>query len=266
MHAMLSSAIKIAQKAGEMLVKAQDRLDQVTVFTKDENDCVSDVDRKVEAFIIESILDAYPQHAILAEESGDTGHNAEFRWIIDPLDGTRNFIQGIPHYCISMALEHQGKLLVGVVYDPVRDECFSAERGKGARLNNKRLRVSDKTKLSEAVLGTGFPYRPNQCLDTYLATLKTLLPACAGLRRPGAAALDLAYVAAGRFDGFWEMGLKRWDMAAGVLLIREAGGLISDWDGGETYLETGNIVTANRKLLKTLMPALIKSQNVPIQE
>lgn len=256
MHPMLNIAIRAARKAGDIIINAQDRLDRVNLFTKGDNDCVTDIDSAAEQAIIDILLDAYPSHHILAEESGETGSESDYVWIIDPLDGTRNFIHGIPHFCISIALQHRGKIVLGVVYDPVRQELFTAEKGGGARLNDKRIRVSERHELKKALLGTGFPYRADQSLSLYLSILENILPATAGLRRAGAAALDLAYVAAGRFDGFWELGLKPWDLAAGILLIREAGGLISDLQGGESYFQTGDIVAGNPKIFKAMLTTM----------
>ncbi|MEM8845304.1 MAG: inositol monophosphatase family protein, partial [Pseudomonadota bacterium] len=177
-------------------------------------------------------------------------------WIIDPLDGTTNFLHGVPQYCVSIAMRENSKLQLGVVYDPVKEELFCASRGEGATLNNRRIRVSTQTDLTASLLGTGLPYRTDQELDAYMATLRAMLENTSGIRRAGAAALDLAYVAAGRFDGFWEFGLNIWDIAAGVLLIQEAGGLVSDIEGGHDYLESGNLVAANNKLFKPFLKTL----------
>jgi myo-inositol-1(or 4)-monophosphatase len=219
------------------------------------NEFVTQVDRESEAIIIADIRKAYPNHAILAEESGAAGES-EYRWIIDPLDGTTNYLHGFPQFCVSIALEHRGRLDQGVVFDPLRQELFIASRGGGARLDDRRIRVSKQTSLEGSLLGTGFPFRGTYDLDTYLETLRTLVPRSTGVRRAGAAALDLAYVAAGRLDGFWEFGLEPWDMAAGVLLIREAGGLVTDADGDEHYMDSGNIVTGTPKVLRELVKVI----------
>ena len=191
----------------------------------------------------------------MAEESGNHG-NSEYIWIIDPLDGTTNFLHGFPQFAVSIALQHQGRLEQAVIYNPVNEELFTASRGGGAWLNNRRIRVSQQKSLQHALLGTGFPYRDDQDLENYLNTFSAFIAKTAGVRRPGAAALDLAYVAAGRLDGFWEMGLHPWDVAAGGLLIREAGGLIGDLDGGESWLQTGNVVAANPKIFHAMLQTI----------
>jgi len=252
MHPMLNIAVRAARAAGNLIVRYCDRVDQLSIVAKERNDFVTEVDREAERQIIEVIHKAYPHHAILAEESGDTGEG-EYVWIIDPLDGTTNFLHGFPQYSVSIALQHRGRLEQAVVYDPLRQELFTASRGDGAKLNDRRIRVSRQTQLLGALLGTGFPYKDQQNLDAYLGMFKALMKDTAGIRRPGSAALDLAYVAAGRIDGFWELGLKRWDMAAGILLIQEAGGLVSDLGGGHDFLRTGNIVAATPKLLPAML-------------
>jgi myo-inositol-1(or 4)-monophosphatase len=259
MHPMLNIAVRAARSAGNVIIRNIDRLDSLTIQTKDRNDYVSEVDRQAEQEIISILRKAYPDHAILAEESGDQAGN-DYQWIIDPLDGTTNFLHGFPQYAVSIALRHKGRLEQGVVYDPVRQELFTATRGGGAMLNERRIRVSSRRTLEGALLGTGFPFKSQQHLDSYLQMFRLLFPQTAGIRRAGSAALDLAYVAAGRFDGFWEIGLSVWDMAAGVLLIQEAGGLSGDFLGGHDYLESGNLVAANPKLfaeiLKTIRPCV----------
>ena len=255
MHPMLNIAVAAARSAGSIIVRYLDRVDTLNVSTKRMNEFVTEVDREAEAIIIGDIRKAYPDHAILAEESGAAGES-DYRWIIDPLDGTTNYVHGFPQFCVSIALEHRGRLEQGVVFDPLRQELFTASRGAGARLDDRRIRVSRQSGLEGALLGTGFPFRGDYDLDTYLETLRALVPRSAGIRRAGAAALDLAYVAAGRLDGFWEFGLQPWDMAAGVLLIREAGGLVTDADGDEHYLENGNIVTGTPKVLRELVKAI----------
>ncbi len=255
MHPMLNIAVAAARAAGSLIVRYLDRIDTLNVSTKHMNEFVTEVDREAEAIIIADIRKAYPDHAVLAEESGAAGESA-YRWIIDPLDGTTNYVHGFPQFCVSIALEHRGRLEQGVVFDPLRQELFTASRGAGARLDDRRIRVSRRSGLEGALLGTGFPFRGAYDLDTYLQTVRALVPRSAGIRRAGAAALDLAYVAAGRLDGFWEFGLEPWDMAAGVLLIREAGGLVTDADGDEHYMESGNIVTGTPKVLRELIKVI----------
>lgn len=255
MHPLLNIAVTAARAAGNIIVRYLDRVDTLDVATKHMNQFVTQVDREAEAIIIAEIHKAYPHHAILAEESGAAGDH-EYRWIIDPLDGTTNYLHGFPQFCVSIALEHRGRLDQGVVFDPLGQELFTASRGAGAHLNDRRIRVSRQTTLEGSLLGTGFPFRGDYDLDTYLQTLRALIPKSAGVRRAGAAALDLAYVAAGRLDGFWEFGLEPWDMAAGVLLIREAGGLVTDADGDEHYMDSGNIVTAPPKVLRELVKVI----------
>jgi myo-inositol-1(or 4)-monophosphatase len=254
MHPMLNIAVRAARNAGDIIVRHLNRLDQLTVSSKERNDFVSEADRQAEAEIIAVVRKAYPGHSVLAEESGrDPGDSDEFQWIIDPLDGTTNFLHGFPQFAVSIGLKHKGRLEQAVVYDPLRQELFTASRGSGAFLDNRRIRVSHQTGLSGALLGTGFPYKDQQHLDAYLNMFRALIVDTAGIRRPGSAALDLAYVAAGRLDGFWEIGLNAWDMAAGVLLIHEAGGLVGDLAGGHSYLENGNIVAATPKLFPAML-------------
>jgi myo-inositol-1(or 4)-monophosphatase len=251
---MLNIAVRAARNAGDIIVRHLNRIDHLTIASKERNDFVSEADRQAEAEIIAVIRKAYPGHGILAEESGSQrGDNDEFQWIIDPLDGTTNFLHGFPQFAVSIALKHKGRLEQAVVYDPLRQELFTASRGSGAFLDNRRIRVSRQTALTGALLGTGFPYKNQQHLDAYLNMFRALIVDTAGIRRPGSAALDLAYVAAGRLDGFWEIGLNAWDMAAGVLLIHEAGGLVGDLAGGHSYLENGNIVAATPKLFPAML-------------
>lgn len=252
---MLNTAVRAARRAGDLILRSLDAGPKLTIESKGRNDFVTEVDKRVELEIIQMIQTTYPDHSFLAEESGRHEGN-ECVWIIDPIDGTNNFIHGIPHFAVSIALEVKGRTEVGVIYDPVRQELFTALRGSGAKLNDRRLRVSDKIRLSDAMLGTGFPFRKDQPMDVYLDGFGRIAPLVAGIRRPGAATLDLAYVAAGRFDGFWEIGLQAWDMAAGVLMIREAGGLVGDFQGGNSYIESGNIVAGNPKIFKALLQTL----------
>ncbi|NNG11814.1 MAG: inositol-1-monophosphatase [Halobacteria archaeon] len=255
MHPMLNIAVRAARGAGNIIVRHFDRLDQLTVQSKEHNDFVSEVDRQAEQEIIHTLRKAYPDHGILAEESGFR-QGDEYQWIIDPLDGTTNFLHGFPHFAVSIALRHKGRLEQAVIYDPLRQELFTASRGSGALLNDRRMRVTARRHLDGALLGTGFPFKSQQHLDAYLEMFRALFPQAAGIRRAGSAALDLAYVAAGRLDGFWEIGLNIWDMAAGVLLIQEAGGLSGDLIGGHDYLQHGNIVAATPKLFPVILKAI----------
>ncbi|MEO8964654.1 MAG: inositol monophosphatase family protein [Gammaproteobacteria bacterium] len=251
---LINIAIQAARAAGNTIIRAVDRLDKLQITEKRPNDYVTEVDQQAERDIIAIIQKAHPNHGIIGEETGETGGNDDYVWIIDPLDGTRNFIHGFPHFAISIAITYKGRVEHGVIYDPVRQEIFSATRGKGAQLNNRRIRVSQNKTLQESLLGTGFPYRHSpELIEAYTNSLQAVLPLSGDVRRAGAATLDLAYVAAGRLDGFWEMGLKPWDVAAGSLMIKEAGGLVCDFNGGEEYLKTGNIVAGNPKVLKLLL-------------
>ncbi|HRQ59005.1 MAG TPA: inositol monophosphatase family protein [Azoarcus taiwanensis] len=258
MHPSLNIAVKAARRAASIINRASGQLELIPVQAKAPNDYVSEVDRAAEAAIVEVLRDAYPEHAILAEESGLSApsETAEFQWIIDPLDGTTNFLHGFPQYAISIALLKNGALDQAVVFDPTRNELFTASKGAGAFLNDRRIRVSRRIRLSEALIGTGFPFREFDHVDAYLGAFRELTQKTAGIRRPGAAALDLAYVACGRLDGFWEFGLQPWDMAAGALLIQEAGGLISDLAGESSYLDSGNVVAGAPKIFGQLLPII----------
>jgi len=254
---MLNIAIKAARRAGSIINRAALEGGALEVKAKNKNDFVTQVDKAAEQAIIGVIHAAYPDHSILAEESGDTpGARAEHRWVIDPLDGTTNYIHGFPQYCVSVALEHRGVPTHGVVYDPGKNELFTASRGRGAFLDDRRMRVSKCLRLQDALVGTGFPYKEVSRLDLYMRQLRTMMTSSAGVRRAGAAALDLAYVAAGRLDAFWEMGLSRWDMSAGALLIQEAGGMVADLQGGADFLDRGEIAAATPKVLPELLAAL----------
>ena len=256
MHPMLNIAVSAARKGGELIIRQLNQLEGLTVTEKGKNDYVSQVDRMAEEAIIEIIHKAHPDHAILGEEGGRRGEH-EFCWIIDPLDGTTNFLHGFPIFSVSVGVAKEGRLEHGVVYDPLRQELFTASRGAGAQLDGRRIRVSNRQKLEGSLIGTGFPYRENtEWLDLYLRMLGSVIDKTAGIRRPGSAALDLCYVAAGRLDGFWEMGLKIWDLAAGTLIIREAGGRISDFEGTDGFLETGNVVAGNPKVYGALSKLL----------
>jgi len=258
MHPMLSIAVKAARRAGNIINRGAREIDLLTVTTKGPKDFVSEVDRQAESTIVETLLDAYPDHAILAEEGTAKGANADAEnvWIIDPLDGTTNFLHGFPQYCVSIALAHRGQVTQGVIYDPVRNDLFTATRGRGAFLNERRIRVSRRQHLRDCLVGTGFPFRDGSYLDTYLQMMKTMIEHTAGLRRPGAAALDLAYVAAGFYDGFWEVGLNPWDVAAGSLLVQESGGLIGDLAGESEFLHAGQVIAGNPKIFAQIVTAL----------
>jgi myo-inositol-1(or 4)-monophosphatase len=257
MHPTLNIAVKAARRAGQIINRASLDLGQLTVSTKQQNDYVTEVDRAAEAAIIEVLRETYPKHAILAEETGHSGpEDSEYQWIIDPLDGTTNFIHGFPQYAVSIGMAHKGVMTHAVVYDPTRNELFTATKGTGAYLNEKRIRVSKRHRLDEALVGTGFPYRMFEHVDAYLDIFKDMTRKTAGVRRPGAASLDLAYVACGRLDGFWEFGLSPWDMAAGSLLISEAGGLVGDLAGEATYLATGNIIAGTPKIFGQILQVI----------
>lgn len=259
MHPLLNTAVKAARKAGAIINRASLDLDLVRVSSKGHADFVTEVDRAAEQAIIETLSQAYPDHGFLAEESGASrpagaaAAASDTTWIIDPLDGTTNFIHGFPQYAVSIACQQGGQITQAVVYDPTRNDLFTATRGRGAFLNDRRLRVSKRTRLQDALIGTGFPFRNLDTLDHYLQLFRKLTACTAGLRRPGAAALDLAYVAAGRYDGFWEFGLAPWDMAAGSLLVIEAGGLITDDAGQGDYLASGNVVCGTPKVFAQLL-------------
>jgi myo-inositol-1(or 4)-monophosphatase len=251
MHPNLNIAIRAARRAGEVILRAMNRVDVVKIEEKGRQDFVSAVDREAEAAIIDTLKTAYPNDATLAEESGRSGES-ERVWIIDPLDGTTNFLHGFPCFAISIALQERGALQQAVVYDPTRDELFTATRGAGAQLNSRRIRVSGQRKLDRALIGTGFPVRNEALFDGYVESFRRLMARSSGIRRCGAAAIDLAYVACGRLDGFWEFGLNAWDMAAGALLIQEAGGIACTPEGSDKYLITGDIVAGNPHLCESI--------------
>lgn len=267
MHPMLNTAIKAARSAGAIINRAAQNLDALNVQKKTLNDYVSEVDHAAEVAIIETLLGAYPGHSILGEETGEQGSDAEYQWVIDPLDGTTNFLHGFPQYAVSIALLHKGVPDQAVVYDPAHNDLYTASRGRGAFLNDRRIRVSKRTKLQEAIIGSGFPFRDFTHLDTYLGMMKSMILSTSGIRRPGAAALDLAHVAAGQYDGFWEVGLSKWDIAAGALLITEAGGLVGDFEGNQSWYQTGNILVGNPKIfgqmIRVLAPHLTDALKTP---
>lgn len=259
MHPMLNIAVKAARRAGNIINRATRNLDVVAFREKAANDFVSEVDSEAERAIVSTLHEAYPAHAILAEEGGASG-TSEYVWMVDPLDGTTNFLHGFPHYCVSIALEHRSIVTQAVIYDPGHNDLFTASRGRGAFLNDTRIRVSKRRDLKSGLVGTGFPFKEVAHLEAYLNMLRDVMKGSTGVRRGGSAALDLAYVAAGRLDAFWQLGLSPWDMAAGSLLITEAGGLVGDLEGNEGWMASGNIAVGTPKvfgeLLKLLAPHL----------
>jgi len=256
MNHNINIPIRAARRAGAVIIRYLEQRKDLKVDIKGKNDFVSEVDRQAEAEIIDVLRKAYPNDAILAEESGEHETDSDYQWIIDPLDGTTNFLHGHPYFSISIALKYKERLEQAVIYDPLRDELYTGIRGKGALLNDRRMRVSGLNGLQGALLGTGFPFKIPHHFECYMNTFKALHPQVSDIRRAGSAALDLAYVAAGRLDGFWEIGLQKWDFAAGVLLIQEAGGLVSDFSGGQHYLKTGNIVAGSPKVFKGILQSI----------
>ncbi|WP_414694191.1 inositol monophosphatase family protein [Oxalicibacterium sp.] len=259
MHPMLNTAVKAARRGATVINRASFDLDRIMVNDKGHNDFVTEVDHAAEQAIVEVLLNAYPDHAILAEESGASANlhdDAENVWIIDPLDGTTNFIHGFPQYCVSIALQQRGQITQAVVYDPTRNDLFTATKGAGAYLNEKRIRVGKRDKVADALIGTGFPFRDMQQLDEYVEMFKVVVKNSAGVRRPGSAALDLAYVAAGRLDGFFEKGLHPWDIAAGSLLVTEAGGIMGDFTGESDYLYKGDVIAGSPKVFAQMITLL----------
>jgi myo-inositol-1(or 4)-monophosphatase len=258
LHPMLNIAIKAARAAGAIINRASLDLERLQVSSKAPNDFVTEVDHAAEAAIIDTLLGAYPGHGILAEESGSSrgARDSEYVWIIDPLDGTTNFIHGLPTYAVSIGLAFRNQMQQAVVYDPARNDLFYATRGRGAYLNDKRLRVSRRSRMADALIGTGFPFRKGDDLGRYLHMMESVMKVCAGMRRPGAAALDLCYVAAGWYDGFFETGLSPWDVAAGSLLVTEAGGLIGNFTGEADFLHQREVVAGNPKIYGQLVQLL----------
>jgi myo-inositol-1(or 4)-monophosphatase len=256
MHPVLNIAVRAARRAGSIINRAALDSGGLRVTSKRAKDFVTQVDHAAEEAIIDIVRKAYPEHGFLAEESGAAKADAEVVWIIDPLDGTTNFIHGFPQYCVSIGIQHRGALAHAVVYDPTRNELFTASKGRGAFLNDRRIRVSALARFADALVGTGFPFKEVARLELYTRQLQTIMHACAGVRRAGAAALDLAYVACGRLDAFWELGLSPWDMAAGALLIQEAGGLVGDLTGEQGYMQSGDIAAATPKVFTQLLEAL----------
>ncbi len=248
MQPLLNIAIRAARSAGDFIVRKMNKLSELQIETKSPNDFVTEVDRQAEVRIIDTLLKAYPNHSILAEESGEIKGDEDYRWIIDPLDGTTNYLHGFPHFAVSIACQHNGRLEHAVIYDPLKQELFTASRGDGATLNNRRIRVTNLKTTKGALLGTGFPFKDRDQLDQFLKLFNEFFASASDIRRAGSAALDLAYVASGRLDGFWESGLQSWDIAAGALLIREAGGIVGDFRGEENYLANGEIIAGNPRL------------------
>lgn len=252
MDALLNVAVMAARRGGDTIIRSLPKLDKIKVEQKGRNDFVSEVDRNAENAIIHTILKHYPEHAILAEESGAQGES-DYTWIIDPLDGTTNYLHGFPVFAVSIGLQHKGRLEHAVVYDPLRQELFTASQGQGAQLDGRKIRVSGSKDLDRALLGTGFPYRQsNEELEPYVNMLISAIRNTAGIRRAGSAALDLCYVAAGRLDAFWETGLAPWDLAAGTLIVREAGGIVSGLDGSENFMDTGHVLTGTPRIYAAL--------------
>lgn len=262
---MLNIGIRAARAAGDQILRYIDRVQDLPVNSKGRYDFVSEVDRYAENICIDTILKSYPEHSILAEESGEQG-SSEYQWIIDPLDGTTNYLHSFPHFAVSIALKRRGELDQAVVYDPLKQELFTASRGSGAFLNNRRIRVSQRQSLEGALLGTGFPFGDSDKLEVFIETFRAISPITAGIRRAGAASLDLAYVACGRLDGFWEFNLKKWDMAAGVLLIEEAGGLVSDIMGELGPLESDNIIAATPRVFDELSGILFSHTSTKVRK
>jgi len=253
---MLNIAVRAARKAGSIINRAALGGEGLKIRAKQANDFVTQVDQQAEEAIMGIVRNSYPEHGFHAEESGRTEGKGEYVWIIDPLDGTTNFIHGFPQYCVSIGVQHRGSLAHAVIYDPLKNELFTASKGRGAFLNDRRIRVSKCLRLEDALVGTGFPFREITRIDLYVRQLKNLMTGSSGVRRAGAAALDLAYVACGRLDAFWELGLSPWDMAAGALLIQEAGGLVGDLSGEGDYLEKGEVCAATPKVFPQLLEAL----------
>ena len=262
MQPMLNIAVRAARSAGDHIVRKMNKLPDIKVEQKGRNDFVSEVDRQAEEKIIETLLTSFPNHGILAEESGEIEGSEDYQWIIDPLDGTTNYLHGFPHFAVSIACRHNGRLEHGVIYDPVNQELFTASRGDGATLNNKRIRVTRIASTQGALLGTGFPFKNHGQLDEFLRIFSDFFTTASDIRRTGSAALDLAYVAAGRLDGFWESGLQIWDIAAGALIVREAGGITTDYTGNENYLELGQVISGNPKIIGEMLRKIQQHRNI----
>lgn len=253
MQPLLNIAVRAARNAGDFIVRKMNKLHDIKIETKSENDFVTEVDRQAEERVIETLLKSYPGHGIIAEESAEIEGTEDYRWIIDPLDGTTNYLHGFPHFAVSIACQHKGRLEHAVIYDPLKQELFTASRGDGATLNNRRIRVTNIKSTQGALLGTGFPFKHRDQLDIFLKLFNEFFSTASDIRRAGSAALDLAYVAAGRLDGYWESGLQSWDIAAGALIVREAGGIVADYDGDEHYLENGDVIAGNPKIFGQML-------------
>ena len=270
MNPILNLAVKAARRAGKIILRYMDRLDRVSVEQKGHNDFVSEVDRMAEQDIIETIHHLYPNNHIIAEERGgelstDPGHD-QVEWIIDPLDGTINYLHKHPQFAVSIAARQNGRLQHAVIFDPLRDEIYIASRGQGAQLNNRRIHVTHQPRLDRSLLATGFPFRNPEDFDPWMNIFKALLPEVTDIRRCGSAALDLAYLACGRLDGYWESGLGPWDIAAGSLLVREAGGLVADYQGNQNFLATGEVIAANQMIFNELMVIVANASAAPAKQ
>lgn len=256
MHPMLNIAVRAARTAGNIIARNFESRDNLEIEVKGLNDFVTKVDKEAEQAIIAKIQQSYPDHSFVGEEGGVTEGNADFKWIIDPLDGTSNYVRGIPHFCVSIALQYKGKLDQAVIFDPLRGELFTASKGSGAQLNGFRIRVNQRKDLSNTILATAFPFKDKDALATTVQSFSTIFTQCGDIRRTGSAALDMAYVAAGRFDGYWEKGVKPWDTAAGELMVREAGGLVTDYAGGHDSFAKGEVACGNPKIVQALVKHL----------
>ena len=256
MHPMLNIAVRAARVAGNIITKGFENRHDLILESKGDNDYVTQIDKDAEQAIIHKIQQSYPEHAFVGEEGGVVEGNEDFKWIIDPLDGTTNFIRGIPHFAVSIALMYKGRLDQAVVFDPIRGELFTASKGNGAQLNGYRIRVANSRDLSNTILATAFPFKDKANLPVCLERFTQIYQECGDVRRCGSAALDLAYVAAGRYDGYWEKGIKPWDIAAGELLVREAGGMCTDYSGGNDHMKKGEIVSGGPKIIQGLVKHL----------
>lgn len=262
MHPMLNIAIRAARKAGDFIAKSAENPDNIETTQKGSNDFVTNIDTSAEHIVIDVIKKSYPEHSIISEEIGlVSGKDTDYQWIIDPLDGTTNFVKNFPHFCVSIALRIKGRTEIACVYDPIRNELFTAQRGAGAQLNSKRIRVNNLKDLSGTILATGFPFKAKQHSESFMKVIGALFIDCADFRRTGSAALDLCYLAAGRVDGYFELGLKPWDFAAGELIAREAGAICTDFNGGTSYLQSGNLVAASPKVLQGILAKIRDNAN-----
>ncbi|EGQ7757993.1 TPA: inositol-1-monophosphatase [Vibrio vulnificus] len=265
MHPMLNIAIRAARKAGNHIAKSLENVEKIESTLKGTNDFVTNVDKEAETIIIDTIKNSYPEHCIVAEENGlINGKDKDVQWIIDPLDGTTNFVKGLPHFAVSIAVRIKGKTEVACVYDPMLNELFTAQRGAGAQLNNARIRVKQPKDLQGAIIATGFPFKQKQHSESYFKIMSAMFVEVADFRRAGSAALDLCYVAAGRVDGYFELGLKPWDIAAGELIAREAGAIITDFAGGTEYIKSGNVVASSARGVKSLLKHIRENGNEAI--